>query len=215
MRGWYILGAVLLLLTLLLALPVGVRARWDGQPLVYLRLGPLRFQIFPGKKKPKKEKKVKEDASSSKKSPEKKNRPKPNREQILYTVSRAVRLLGKLPRRLRRGLRLDPLVLRLTVAGPDPADAAALYGQLCGALSALLPGLRQLLWVGHEDIRLSLDFDRMACTIWADIGVSMRLFHLLCIGFSALGSLIGWALGYRRLSPAPAEAPAAPQRIQA
>lgn len=212
MGGWYILGAVLALLALLLALPAGVRVRWDGQPLVLLRLGPLRFQLLPPKKEKKPEKPAKDTASPEKKAKkEKKPRPRFNREQLLYSIDRGLHLIGKLLVRFRRGLRLDPVVLRLTVAGPDPADAAALYGRLCAALSALLPGLRQLVSIRNEDIRLSLDFDRTELELFADIGVSMRVFHLLGMGFAALGALVTWAIGYRRRASNEPEKPAPEQ----
>ena len=208
MGGWYILGAALAVLALLLALPAGVRVRWDGQPLVQLCLGPLRFQIFPRKKARKSDETPEKSPKKEKPKKERKPRPKPCRDQIFYSIDRAARLLGKLLVRFRRGLRLDPLVLHLTVAGPDPADAAALYGRLYGALSALLPPLRRLVTTGHEDIRLSLDFDRTEWDIYADLGVSMRIWHLLAMGFAALGGLLAWAIGYRRRAPAPS--PAAP-----
>ena len=102
MGGWYILGAVLALLALLLALPAGVRVRWDGQPLVLLRLGPLRFQLLPPKKKKKPEKPAKDAASPEKKAKkEKKPRPKFNREQLLYSIDRGLHLIGKLLVRFR------------------------------------------------------------------------------------------------------------------
>ena len=194
MSGWCVLGLVLAALAVLLALPVGVRARWNGALLVRVRLGPLRIQVFPikEKKKPPKEKKEKP--------PKEKERKKGGicLEQIVYSAETLLRLLGRLLRRFCRGLRVDPLTLHITAADEDPADAAILYGRLYGTLSALLPLLRAAVPIRNEDIVLLLDFDKPALALEADVGVHMRLFHVLLIGLAAVWGAVGWLIGFRR-----------------
>ena len=64
MIGWYIAGAVLCLLLLILLLPVGVQMEYQDEVFLWLRIAGFRIPIFPveeeeedGKKLPHKKKK--------------------------------------------------------------------------------------------------------------------------------------------------------------
>ena len=203
MNGWCILGLVLAALALLLAVPVGIQAAWDGAPVVKVRAGPFRFQVFPGR-----EKKEEEPPKEKKKDPSKKKKKKRgiSLEQVLYSLQMLPPLVGKLLRLTCRGLRVDPLLVHITAAGPDPADAAVLYGRLYGAIATLLPLARELVPIRHEDVTLRLDFEKSALEAEADVGVYLRLGHLLGIGLVVAGGGLLWLLGFlKRAKPPKAE----------
>jgi len=212
MNGWCVLGIVLAVLVLLLMVPVGVRLRFDGVLTLKLRIGPLRLQLLPVREKSPAEaekQKSKKEAKKAKKAAQKTaadtakkktKRKRPNREQLFYSVERLGKLLVKVLKKFRRGLRIDPLVLRLTVAGEDPADAAVLYGRLYAAVGGLLPPLKESVSLRGEEIAISLDFDRDTWDVLADVGIYMRVWSVLGIVFCALSGAVGWYLGYRRLA---------------
>ena len=210
MTGWIILAAAAALLLLLLSMPVGLRFSWREEGRLALRIGPLRLTLYPPgaekeareekpEKKKKKKKKAKKDADVQEK--EERKRTPPTREQILYSVDKLSALAGRLIRRFFRGVRVDPLLLHLTVAGEDPADTAVLYGRLSGAAAALLPALRRVVTIRREDIFIGLDFQREHWLVEADVGVRMRLGRLLALALAALFGGISWYLGWRRLAP--------------
>ena len=129
-------------------------------------------------------------------------------EQVLYSLQMLPPLVGKLLRLTCRGLRVDPLLVHITAAGPDPADTALLYGRPEAAPGAALPALHRLVRIKDQDVRLFLDFQREQMDLIADVGLSLRPWDLVSVGLRAGGSLLKWYLRFRKLaSPPPAEEP--------
>ena len=125
----------------------GVRAvrTSDGRYKVILRAGFLRInltkRLLKEKEKPKKAKKAKV-------------KEKRDWGLLLRMVKPA---LGA----LRAGVRVDKLILRVTVAGgDDPCDAALMYGRLWMAWGMLRPVITENLRVKKERVGIGLDFDR-------------------------------------------------------
>ena len=152
--GWIITLGILVLLAIL---PLGVDVRYDGDgPVVRVIAGPVRLQVFPGKKKAKKEKIPKKaSARKSKKKTaaaepaamvqtsaaitapaEKKGGPVTD---FLPLVKLGLNFLGD----FRRKLRVNRLDLNLVMAGGDPCDLAINYGKAWAALGNLWPRLEE------------------------------------------------------------------------
>ena len=216
-----VLAGILLALILLLQIPVRVRASYgQGDLALWVRFGPVKLQLFPRpekaekpEKKPKKEdegpekKPQKEKKKKAKKEKPKKPKARINREQIFYALEKLPPILGRALRRTGKSIRIEPLKVWLLVAGSDPADTAVLYGRLEAALAAGLPVLRRVVRIRDEDIRLYLDFTEQQMDCIADVGIALKPWSLVTMGVRALGSLIKWYLGFRKLAspPPPAE----------
>ena len=162
--GWLIFLAILIGLG---CLPLGVRLRYDEDgPLAAVLLGRLPIVLYPvpgwlkkltsrekkdGEKKPKKEK------------PKKEKPPKDtvgeapqggSWKKFLPLVRLGLHFLGD----FRRKLRVNRLVLRLTLAGDDPCDLAVNYGRAWAAGGNLLAALKRAFVIQKRDVEVQCDF---------------------------------------------------------
>ena len=162
--GWLIFLAILIGLG---CVPLGVRLRYDEDgPLAAVLLGRLPTQLYPlpgwlkkltsrekkdGEKKPKKEK------------PKKEKPPKDtvgegpqggSWKKFLPLVRLGLHFLGD----FRRKLRVNRLVLRLTLAGDDPCDLAVNYGRAWAAVGNLLAALQRAFVIQKRDVEVQCDF---------------------------------------------------------
>ena len=162
--GWLIFLAIL---TGLGCLPLGVRLRYDEDgPLAAVLLGRLPIVLYPvpgwlkkltsrekkdGEKKPKKEK------------PKKEKPPKDtvgeapqggSWKKFLPLVRLGLHFLGD----FRRKLRVNRLVLRLTLAGDDPCDLAVNYGRAWAAVGNLLAAMQRAFVIQKRDVEVQCDF---------------------------------------------------------
>ena len=203
MRWLWILGIIAAVCLLLGQIRLGLLVTLDGQTAADLRVGPFRIRLSPaksGKKKPpKKAKPKKTPADLSRKW---KKFPRPDREDIRS----AIRLLGppfrRVLHRLRRGIRIDPLELSVTLGGrDDPAAAAEQYGLAQAGVWSILPAVQQQFRVPHPSVHIGLDFDREGLLVRGRIGVSLRLGTLLHLGTALLVPGIRWLLAFRKRHP--------------
>lgn len=162
--GWLIFLAILIGLG---CVPLGVRLRYDEEgPLAAVLLGRLPIVLYPlpgwlkkltsrekkdGEKKPKKEKPKKE---------------KPQKDTVgegpqggswkkfLPLVRLGLHFLGD----FRRKLRVNRLVLRLTLAGDDPCDLAVNYGRAWAAAGNLLAAMQRVFVIQKRDVEVQCDF---------------------------------------------------------
>ena len=162
--GWLIFLAILIGLG---CVPLGVRLRYDEDgPLAAVLLGRLPIVLYPlpgwlkkltsrekkdGEKKPKKEK------------PKKEKPPKDtvgegpqggSWKKFLPLVRLGLHFLGD----FRRKLRVNRLVLRLTLAGDDPCDLAVNYGRAWAAVGNLLAALERAFVIQKRDVEVQCDF---------------------------------------------------------
>ena len=162
--GWLIFLAILIGLG---CVPLGVRLRYDEDgPLAAVLLGRLPIVLYPvpgwlkkltsrekkdGEKKPKKEK------------PKKEKPPKDtigeapqggSWKKFLPLVRLGLHFLGD----FRRKLRVNRLVLRLTLAGDDPCDLAVNYGRAWAAVGNLLAALKRAFVIQKRDVEVQCDF---------------------------------------------------------
>ena len=191
--GWLIALGVVIVLAIL---PLGVSVKYNEEgPQVWIIAGPARIKVFPLKKKPpedktKKEKKKKpEPAPAENKetvpAPEPKSKAKPAKDKekggkltdFLPLVKVALDFLGD----FRRKLRVNYLILNLTMAGGDPCDLAVNYGRANAALAGLMTQLERLFIIKKRDVRVNCDFTADATTIVARLDLTITLGRILSL----------------------------------
>lgn len=199
MTGWLIALGVLIALAML---PLGVSVKYDGDgPLVKILAGPIRYTLFPAKKKlpgqEKTSKKSKENPEGSPEKSEKTDQKKNNassqaKEQtggslldFLPLVELGLDFLGD----FRRKLRVNDLKLHMTMAADDPCDLAVNYGRANAAMAALLAHLNRLFVIKRQDVRVNCDFTAEETTIAARLDLTITLGRVLALaaGYGARG----------------------------
>ncbi len=207
MTGWIILAAVLLVLAVLLALPVGAVVRRRERLTVDVTVGPFSFAVYPGTGEKKKKTKIKTEAvpEEADGAPEKKpEKPGPSAAQLRWSLEVLPGVIAKALSRTRRRIVVSPLKVHTVFGGEDPADTAVLYGRSQALVSGLVPVLGSLVKLKHTEIRLSVDYETEV-TVWTgEAGVYLRVWDGLVIGLGALGGLLRWYNGYKKLGTAPA-----------
>lgn len=180
--GWLIALGILILLG---SVPLGVFVRYDsGGPLVRIVAGVLRFTVIPLPKKKKKVPKEKKEPSPAK---EKKTPPKPAEEPekkggSLRDFYPLIQVGERFLNQFRRKLRVDDLVLKLTLGGDDPCDLALNYGRAWVALGNLVPVLERFFHIRRRNFEVQCDFTSEETLIEAQAKLTMPLRQLVELG---------------------------------
>ena len=189
MSGWAVFGIVLAVFVLIGCIPVGVDASYRENGLALrLKIGLFKLQVLPAKEKKKKPKpKAKKPvANKPDAKPEKHKKqgsiPKLTLSDILALADLACDTLGN----LRRKLRVEVLVLHVTLDGSDPAKAAMLYGRVWAALGALTPKLEQLFVIKKRDIQPILDYNEKKMKLDAQLVLTITIGRAICLALRAL-----------------------------
>ena len=146
-------------------MPLGVRLRYDEDgPLAAVLLGRLPIVLYPlpgwlkkltsrekktGENKPKEEKPKKEKPQKAAENPQ-----GGSWKKFLPLVQLGLHFLGD----FRRKLRVNRLVLRLTLAGDDPCDLAVNYGRAWAAVGNLLAAMQRAFVIQKRDVEVQCDF---------------------------------------------------------
>ena len=212
----WILGVLAALIVLLCLTRVGVHAVFrGGDAVIRARFGPFRFRVYPPKeKKEKKQKPPKEKPKGEKKNP------KIGLEDIKDAVRTLWLPLKRALGRTRRGIRVDPLELSVTVGGgEDPAAAAELYGYLHAGVWTGMPVLERLLVIPAPHIHIGIDFDHAKTETFGEAGISIRIGTLLGVGLGVGIPTLKWFLRFQKKqkqqSAAPEEKAAAAEHTAA
>ena len=182
--GWLIFLAILVLLAIL---PLGASVLYDADgPRVRIVAGPVKIQVFPMKKKPKKDKTKKEKPQKEQKKPaqageEQKPFPKPKTGGSWTDFLPLVQVVLDLLNDLRRKLRVNHLLLHLTLAGDDPCDLAVNYGRMNASLAALIAQLERVLVIQKRDVHVDCDFTANETVILARLDLTITLGRILSI----------------------------------
>lgn len=167
--GWLIALAVLCLLA---CLPLGFSAVYrQSQSGVWLLIGPLKFQVYPGKKK-------KAKAQKTKKKSEQQSKKAGSYRDFLPVV----RTLAEFLQEFRRKIRVRKLELIVCLGGDDPADLAINYGRGWALLGSLMPQLERLFVIKKRNLKVECDFTSEETQIYARLDATISLFrtvHLL------------------------------------
>ena len=190
--GWLIAFAIIFLLAIL---PLGASVKYDADgPLVRIIAGPIRFTVFPMKKKekkPKKEKKQKDPKKSKKKdSEEPPAEEKPAEEEKKEKKAKGGSVLDFLPLvrvgidflgDFRRKLRLNRLELKMIMASGDPCDLAINYGRAWAASGNLFPLLERAFVIKKHDIEVECDFTASETLIVARLDITITLGRIIAL----------------------------------
>lgn len=101
--------------------------------------------------------------------------------------------------RTRKGIRIDPLELSLTVgAAEDPAAGAQLYGYLHAGVWTVMPMLEQVLDIPNPYIHVGLDFESPDTAVEGTGGITIRIGTLLAVGITVAIPALRWFLQWRK-----------------
>lgn len=196
--GWWIFWGIL---ALILLLPLGASIFYDAAGVrVLVIAGPVRFTVFPMKKKEKKKKqdpqpepaeKKREPVQPAQTQPQEAEKPalpeapKPPQEaeekggsllDFLPLVELALKFVGEF---FHKTLHIDVLYLKLTMAGDDPADLAINYGKTWAALGNLWPYVDRMFTIKKRDIQVQCDFEASQPLVNARVDITLNLARLL------------------------------------
>ena len=199
----WILGILLALLVLLCLTRVGVHALFGDALALDAKIGPFRIHILPGKKQDKKREKRAKEPKEAEKSEEKAEKkpcfPKPSMADIREAVSVLWPPLKRALNRTRRGARIHPMDLCVTLGGQeDPAAAAQLYGEAHAGVWAVMPVLERLLVIPEPHIHIGIDFNASETKVEGELGVTARVGTLLTVGATVAFPALKWFLRYRK-----------------
>ena len=195
----WILGILLALLVLLCLTRVGVHALFGDALALDAKIGPFRIHILPGKKQDKKREKRAKEPKEAEKSEEKAEKkpcfPKPSMADIREAVSVLWPPLKRALNRTRRGVRIHPMDLCVTLGGQeDPAAAAQLYGEAHAGVWAVMPVLERLLVIPEPHIHIGIDFNASETKVEGELGVTARVGTLLTVGATVAFPALKWFL---------------------
>lgn len=186
--GWLIALAVVFLLAIL---PLGASVKYNSDgPLVRIIAGPIRFTVFPLKKKenkPEKRKETKDEKESvkaAKKKPDpsqKSDEKKPESGGSLLDFLPLVQVALDLLDDFRWKLRLNRLDLKLIMAADDPCDLAINYGRAWAAAGNLIPLLERAFVIKKRDIEVECDFTASETLIIARLDITITLGRLIAL----------------------------------
>ena len=215
---WIALGVLAALILLIWRLRLGVLASFGGgQVTVDLRIGPFRIRLTPRQKREKsRSKKTGKPGKLKAPAETKKKIPRPTAADLKDAWRTLWPAARRALERTRRGIRVAPLRVSVTLGGgTDPAAAAELYGGLCAMVWTGMPALEALVEVPDPQIHIGIDFDAPATDWEGELGVSLRMGTLIAIGLRLGIPVLKWLQTYfkkqesRRNAASAAEHPAA------
>ena len=184
MLALWILGILAAAVIVLCLVPVGVRVRLTGRDAeVDLRLAWLSIRLYPQPPENAEKKTEKKRGKPAEKKPKAvKQRPalRFTRADVWDAVRTLWPPLKRALERTRRGIRISPLDLVVTLGGAeDPAEAAMRYGKVQAAVWTGMPVLETLVEVRDPYVGIRIDFDAPETRAEGTIGVSARIGTLL------------------------------------
>lgn len=172
---------VLIILFFLLGLiRLGGGAEYSAEGIkAHVRVGPFRFQVFPGKEKGEKKERKKKP---KKKKPPKEEEPKPKAGGPVELVKAFLPLVCEAAGELKRRIRVDALRLDYTAGGRDAAQAAMTFGGSNAAIGMVVPLIQRNFDLKEYRVRTAVDFNAKRPTIYVYAAFSARLGQLVSFG---------------------------------
>ena len=194
----WILGVLAALLLLLCLTRVGARVVLkDGSATVDVKVSVFRIRVYPKKEKPEAEQKDKKKKEKGKGS--KKTFPKPSLEDIKDAAKTLWPPLKKTVGRVRRGIRIHPMNLSLTLGGQEEPDKTAeLYGYFHSGMWSVMPVLEEGLDIPDPHLHIGIDFTSEQAVVEGELGVTARIGTLLRAGLTVGIPALRWFLKYRK-----------------
>ena len=178
--GWLIALGILVLIAIL---PIGASILYDDAgPRAFVIAGPLRFCVFPLKKREKKEKvkKQKKQKTSQKTSSniqKKKSSKGGSVQDFLPLLDHVLDFLTA----FRGKLRVPQLEIKLILAGGDPSDLAMNYGRGWALLGNLMPLLDGAFIIRKRELEVECDFLAEKTTIIARLDISITIGRIISL----------------------------------
>lgn len=174
--GWLIALGVLAGIAVL---PIGISAVYNAEgPVVRALIGPVRFTVYPGKRK-KTEKKVKQSRTQQK-SPEKKQESGGSVKDFFPLLHRILDFLGE----AKGKLRVKCLQFKLVLGADDPCELAVNYGRAWAAVGNLIPILERHFVIKKRDVEVQCDFTSADTRVLARLDLTITVGRLLKLGAS-------------------------------
>jgi hypothetical protein len=174
-----VIVAIVVLITLL---RVGILVIWDGSLTLKFIVGPLRFTISSDKENAEKTVSDEKTEKQKKKSKSGSKQKSPWPKVLLSNWQELLELIGRV---LRMPL-LDPLVLKVTFGGEDPASGALNYGRAWALIGALMPFLERNFTIGKREIDVQLDREAKEMSVYAKAALTARIGQCIRLAISAL-----------------------------
>ena len=217
---WWILGilAVLVFLLALLCLMwVGVRVTLtpDSQ-VVDVKIGLIRFRIYPAKRKEKKkEAKKTETSAKSGKTEKKKSLPKIKLRDIKDAVRTLWPPLKRALERTRKGIRIHPLDLSVTLGGlKDPAETAKLYAYLHAGMWTAMPLLEKVIDIPDPHLHIGMDFSEAETVLEGEAALKAHVGTLLLAALQVGIPALKWFLRWKKQAKLAANQPKVSERTE-
>ncbi len=195
MTWLYIILGILLFIILLMLIPIGIKAGFEGELKAYLKIGFIPIRIYPPK--PKKEKKKKPEDEKSEEEKEKK--PGLIKEKgimwLVDVIREAAQLATGALKSFFRHLQIKRLNISISYHGEDAEDTAVKYGYFCLSVYPAVSILVKASNCKQYGVDISPNFNdgeesRYAIDIYAYIRVFWLVALVFRYGFKALKLII-------------------------
>ena len=174
--GWLIALGILVGIAVL---PIGISAVYNsGGAVVQALVGPVRFTVYPRKKKASKGK-VKQSKTKKEPAPQKQTTGG-SAKDFIPLLQRILDFLGE----AKGKLRVKYLELKLVLGGDDPCDLAVNYGRAWAAVGNLIPILERHFVIKKRDVDVECDFTSADTRISARLDLTITVGRLLRLGVS-------------------------------
>ena len=214
-----ILGILVVLIIAFCMSWVGIHAQLtEGYQVLHIRIGLIRFRIYPAKRKAKKGQKEtkKAEKSGEKGKSKKKALPKFKLKDIKDAVRTLWPPLKRALERTRKGIRIDPLDLNLVLGGrEDPADAAKLYAYLHAGMWVAMPLLEQVIDIPDPHLHVGMDFLEPKHILAGEASLKARVSTLLSAALIAGIPALKWYLRWKKQQTLTAAQPVVSERTEA
>jgi hypothetical protein len=193
---WWILGGLAVVILLLCLTRIGALVVLkEGSATVDVSVSFLRIRVYPKKEKPEREKQEKKLREGKKKN----SFPKPALEEIKDAARTLWPPLKKAVGRVRRGIRILPMDVSLTLGGlDDPAKVSELYGYLHSGMWSVMPVLEEGLDIPDPHLHIGIDFNTEKTVVEGKLGITARIGTLLAAGLCVGIPALRWFLKYRK-----------------
>lgn len=207
---WYVLASLVALLLLLLTVPLtlSVRINEQGEKVLFGRIFGICVYRSPKKRKKvrlsdyspralrRRERKARRALAKSQKKQDIRTR-KPTEQKkdvpLLEQISSVADLASRILRRSLHHARVTVDSLCITVATPDAARTAVLYGAVCSALSLLTEALHSFSHLRIRDPKkygVAVDFTSEKMRADIRLHFSLRVHHVIRIAWHTLMALM-------------------------
>ena len=195
MTWLYIILGIILFIILLMLIPIGIKAGFEGELKAYLKIGFIPIRIYPPK--PKKEKKKKPEDEKAEEEKEKK--PGLIKEKgimwLVDVIREAAQLATGALKSFFRHLQIKRLNISISYHGEDAEDTAVKYGYFCLSVYPAVSILVKASNCKQYGVDISPNFNdgeesRYAIDIYAYIRVFWLVALVFRYGFKALKLII-------------------------